>query len=114
MKLYNNNYLIRYLILIAKITLIYLYVKIVILFFAKIYLKTIKMHNYETGKGHQEITREMIEEMNTQLKPIRKKEELSKKEKALLQVYTIFNIYMKMPMRNTRSASQHEKPLRSS
>ena len=32
--------------------------------FAKIYLKTIKMHNYETGKGHQEITREMIEEMN--------------------------------------------------
>ena len=42
----------------------------------------------------------MIEEMETQLKPIRKKEELSKKEKALLQVYTIFNIYMKMPMRN--------------
>ena len=42
----------------------------------------------------------MIEEMETQLKPIRKKEELSKKEKALLQVYTIFNIYMKMPFRN--------------
>ena len=42
----------------------------------------------------------MIEEMETQLKPIRKKEELSKKENALLQVYTIFNIYMKMPMRN--------------
>jgi hypothetical protein len=42
----------------------------------------------------------MIEEMETQLKPIRKKDELSKKEKALLQVYTIFNIYMKMPMRN--------------
>ncbi len=42
----------------------------------------------------------MVEEMDTQLKPIRKKEELSKKEKALLQVYTIFKIYMKMPFRN--------------
>ena len=42
----------------------------------------------------------MIEKMDKELKPIRKKEELSKKEKALLQVYTIFNIYMKMPFRN--------------
>tara|TARA_R100001463_G_scaffold99493_3_gene153964 strand:+ start:676 stop:1608 length:933 start_codon:yes stop_codon:yes gene_type:complete len=42
----------------------------------------------------------MIEQMNNELKPIRKKEELSKKENALLQVYTIFNIYMKMPFRN--------------
>lgn len=42
----------------------------------------------------------MLDKMNKQLKPIRKKEELSKKDKALLQIYTIFSIYMKMPMRN--------------
>ena len=31
---------------------------------------------------------------------LKKKKELSKKEKALLQVYTIFSIYRKLPMRN--------------
>lgn len=42
----------------------------------------------------------MIAKMSEELKPIRKKEELSSKEKALLQVFTIFNIYTRLPMRN--------------
>jgi hypothetical protein len=57
--------------------------------------------NYgDDPKQTKEELNKMVEEMDTQLKPIRKKEELSKKEKALLQVYTIFKIYMKMPFRN--------------
>lgn len=42
----------------------------------------------------------MIDKMGEELKPIKKKETLSSKEKALLQVFTIFNIYSRMPMRN--------------
>ena len=56
--------------------------------------------NYGDPKQTKEELNGMIEKMDEELKPIRKKEELSKKEKALLQVYTIFNIYMKMPFRN--------------
>lgn len=43
---------------------------------------------------------EMINQMGSELKPIKKKEELSKKDFALLQAYTLFNIYARMPMRN--------------
>ena len=43
---------------------------------------------------------EMINTMATELKPIKKKTELSKKEFALLQAFTLFNIYARMPMRN--------------
>ena len=43
---------------------------------------------------------EMINQMATELKPIKKKTELSKKEFSLLQAYTLFNIYARMPMRN--------------
>ena len=56
--------------------------------------------NFGDPKQTKEELNGMIEKMDEELKPIRKKEELSKKEKALLQVYTIFNIYMKMPFRN--------------
>ncbi len=42
----------------------------------------------------------MIDKMAEELKPIKKKDKLSSKEKALLQVFTIFNIYARMPMRN--------------
>ena len=44
----------------------------------------------------------MINKMGEELKPIKKKktEDLSSKEKALLQVYTLFSIYARMPMRN--------------
>ena len=44
---------------------------------------------------------EMINTMGTELKPIKKKTELSKKEFALLQAFTLFNIYARMPMRNS-------------
>ena len=43
---------------------------------------------------------EMINTMATELKPIKKKTELSKKEFSLLQAFTLFNIYARMPMRN--------------
>ena len=43
---------------------------------------------------------DMINTMGTELKPIKKKTELSKKEFALLQAFTLFNIYARMPMRN--------------
>ena len=43
---------------------------------------------------------EMINKMADELKPIKKKENLSSKELALLQVFTIFNIYVRLPMRN--------------
>ena len=45
---------------------------------------------------------EMIDKMGSELKimKLRNKEQLTSKEKALLQVYTIFNIYAKMPLRN--------------
>jgi hypothetical protein len=43
---------------------------------------------------------EMINTMADELKPIKKKKELSKKEFSLLQAYTLFNIYARMPMRN--------------
>jgi hypothetical protein len=43
---------------------------------------------------------EMINQMSTELKPIKKKTELSKKEFSLLQAFTLFNIYARMPMRN--------------
>jgi hypothetical protein len=43
---------------------------------------------------------EMINQMATELKPIKKKTELSKKEFSLLQAFTLFNIYARMPMRN--------------
>ena len=42
---------------------------------------------------------EMINQMATELKPIKKKTELSKKEFSLLQAYTLFNIYARMPMK---------------
>ena len=42
----------------------------------------------------------MINQMASELKPIKKKTELSKKEFSLLQAYTLFNIYARMPMRN--------------
>ena len=44
----------------------------------------------------------MINKMGEELKPIKKKktEDLSSKERALLQVYTLFSIYARMPMRN--------------
>ena len=44
----------------------------------------------------------MINDMNEDLKPIIKKskDQLTKKEKQLLQAYTLFNIYSRMPMRN--------------
>jgi len=43
---------------------------------------------------------DMINTMSTELKPIKKKTELSKKEFSLLQAFTLFNIYARMPMRN--------------
>ena len=43
---------------------------------------------------------EMINKMADELKPIKKKENLNSKELALLQVFTIFNIYVRLPMRN--------------
>ena len=45
---------------------------------------------------------EMINKMSEELKPIKKKkpEELTKKERNLLQMYVIFSIYSKYPMRN--------------
>lgn len=43
---------------------------------------------------------EMINKMADELKPIKKKENLSSKELALLQVFTIFNIYVRIPLRN--------------
>ena len=43
---------------------------------------------------------DMINTMGTELQPIKKKTELSKKEFSLLQAYTLFNIYARMPMRN--------------
>ena len=43
---------------------------------------------------------EMINTMADELKPIKKKTELSKKEFSLLQAFTLFNIYARMPMRN--------------
>tara|TARA_R110002049_G_scaffold3929_7_gene28539 strand:- start:7840 stop:8796 length:957 start_codon:yes stop_codon:yes gene_type:complete len=43
---------------------------------------------------------EMINTMAVELQPIKKKTELSKKEFALLQAFTLFNIYARMPMRN--------------
>ena len=44
----------------------------------------------------------MINDMNEDLKPIKKKskDQLTKKEMQLLQAYTLFNIYSRMPMRN--------------
>jgi hypothetical protein len=44
----------------------------------------------------------MINDMNEDLKPIIKKskDQLNKKEMQLLQAYTLFNIYSRMPMRN--------------
>lgn len=42
----------------------------------------------------------MTEKMAQELKSIKKKEKLTSKEKALLQVFTIFSIYIRMPMRN--------------
>ncbi len=44
----------------------------------------------------------MINDMNEDLKPLKKKskDDLTKKEKQLLQAYTLFNIYSRMPMRN--------------
>lgn len=42
----------------------------------------------------------MLKEMEKELKPIRKKEEMSKKDFSLLQAYTLFSIYARMPMRN--------------
>lgn len=44
----------------------------------------------------------MINDMAEDLKPIKKKskDEISKKEMQLLQAYTLFNIYSRMPMRN--------------
>ena len=44
---------------------------------------------------------EMINTMADELKPIKKKTELSKKEFSLLQAFTLFNIYARMPMRNS-------------
>ena len=43
---------------------------------------------------------DMINQMATELKPIKMKTELTKKEFSLLQAYTLFNIYARMPMRN--------------
>ncbi len=45
---------------------------------------------------------EMINKMGDELKSmkLRKKETLTSKEKALLQVFTLFNLYSKMPLRN--------------
>lgn len=45
---------------------------------------------------------EMINKMGEELKPIKKKkpEQLTKKERNLLQMYVIFSIYSKYPMRN--------------
>ena len=37
---------------------------------------------------------------HNELKPIKKKDNLSSKELALLQVFTLFNIYVRLPMRN--------------
>ena len=44
----------------------------------------------------------MIDTMGEELKPIKKKtkDQMTSREKALLQVYTLFNIYSRMPMRN--------------
>jgi len=44
----------------------------------------------------------MINQMADDLKPLKKKskDEISKKEMQLLQAYTLFNIYSRMPMRN--------------
>tara|TARA_R110000851_G_scaffold258693_3_gene411166 strand:+ start:872 stop:1852 length:981 start_codon:yes stop_codon:yes gene_type:complete len=44
----------------------------------------------------------MLDKMQAELKVIKKKpfDDWTKKDKALLQVYTIFSIYSKMPMRN--------------
>ena len=44
----------------------------------------------------------MVQEMGEEIKnkKIKKKEDLSSKDKALLQVYTIFSIYTRLPMRN--------------
>ena len=45
---------------------------------------------------------EMINKMGDELKPIKKKnkDDITKKEKNLLQVYVLFSIYAKYPMRN--------------
>jgi hypothetical protein len=44
----------------------------------------------------------MINDMNEDLKPLKKKskDDITKKEMQLLQAYTLFNIYSRMPMRN--------------
>ena len=52
---------------------------------------------------------DMINTMGTELKPIKKKTELSKKEFALLQAFTLFNIYARMPMRNDVSEMESIK-----
>ena len=44
---------------------------------------------------------DMINTMGSELKPIKKKTELSKKEFSLLQAFTLFNIYARMPLRNS-------------
>jgi integrase len=43
---------------------------------------------------------DMINKMGTELQPIKKKTELTKKDFSLLQAFTLFNIYARMPMRN--------------
>tara|TARA_R110002020_G_scaffold153222_2_gene332589 strand:- start:2184 stop:3143 length:960 start_codon:yes stop_codon:yes gene_type:complete len=50
----------------------------------------------------------MLDEMADEIKgkKIKKKEDLKPKEKALLQVYTIFNIYTRLPMRNDVSGME--------
>lgn len=42
----------------------------------------------------------MINKMAEELKPIKKKENLSAKEKQLLQVFILFNIHVRLPLRN--------------
>lgn len=49
---------------------------------------------------------EMINKMGEELKPIKKKETLSNKEKSLLQAYILFNIYARLPMRNDMSGAE--------
>ena len=43
---------------------------------------------------------DMINQMGAELQPIKKKTELTKKDFSLLQAFTLFNIYARMPMRN--------------
>ena len=42
----------------------------------------------------------MIHKMAIELKPMKKQDNLNSKERALLQVFTLFNIYVRLPMRN--------------